>query len=70
MFCPKCKHYAGFKYFVNIFEKFLQKKKNTLILKILKISQNAEGRKIAKQVKFLSNHSAQRNGSKNFIQTL
>ena len=39
-FVTKYKHYAGLKYFVNMFFKFLNEKKNTLILKILKISES------------------------------
>ena len=41
------------KFFLKIFLEFLKKKKNTLILKILKISENVNVRIIAKSIKFL-----------------
>ena len=63
------RNYDGFTIFSTIFLAFSKKKRNTAILKILKISEKSNGRIIAKLEKFLRSHSVKRNRSQNFTPT-
>ena len=57
------RNYDSFKFFFENFLEFLKKKKNTVILKILKILEKSNGRFIVKYLKFLLSHSVKRNRS-------